>query len=820
MASFEENIQKVKTARYGEEVRGAISEGLQQAHNVNSAANNNILHSWISTTNPVTGNPWTSNPNEASGIGFDLGNNKIKNFGTWYVWDPYSDISGYRRVDSANDSWRTPSCGSLEFAQGSVYYVYVSRSTGLVDISHPLIDSTDEYILLGCIYGGHWYGFSGDISSFYITSINIDDTNKGYHRTVPLTYYMNYSGSNLKEEITTIYSNPMLTRAGIRKDGSVQYLEGIVDKFYISQPFKVCPGDILLCAENIVPLGSDYLNIAIYDSDGKFLVGRNSNETKFYTPFVVPDKGSYCLTADANLSDYTSSFIINRVHRYNNPTKDYDDGFRFVRLKSNWDKAIRENGTIDKLSDGRWVLSQKINVRGVRSVYVYGVGNALGPGHVPFAFYDKDKNFIEIELAKDSNDKLYNKYWVDVPENAEYLLVSDVRTNSDTPYDENGLWGSYVILFGMRGDETTLIPPFPEIPSNSFTDYKDYDKDIALPSAINVMADHEFDVYYDTLSRYDCSSNLFKIKVNGKDTPTVKRNAMCFSWTPSDSDSDTVMTIERRNPLDFSVSETKQVSLKVNKKVSSHLTKGILIIGDSITDDNYTAKEVYDLLRADGDITVNMIGTRGPSDGKHEAHSGWNWDSFIAKNSSNPFYDSDSGTINIKKYCSKHGFANVDYFLANLGTNHISQGENAYTSVDQLQHPVDSAKKFLTYLLDETTGFPNCKVALALIPTGAEYFFRAYWSSEVFKMSANTLNHAYLEAFDNGAWKPNVTMMALGSFLNRRYAFPHTESPISSRFSETCITYTDHVHPDARGRRSLADAYYNQIRGWMTEDAS
>ena len=391
-------------------------------------------------------------------------------------------------------------------------------------------------------------------------------------------------------------------------------------------------------------------------------------------------------------------------------------------------------------------------------------------------------------------------------------MVADSYEHLNEPegYDYSKLHGSRVVILN-KVDE-----PYR---SGMNVDSR-YDEDIALPSTINVMADHEFDVYYDTLSRYDRSSNLFKISISGKDVPTVKRNEMCFSWTPSAGDSNTTMTVDRLDTLTLQPVETKVVELKVNKKVSSKLTKGILIIGDSITDDNYTAKEVYDLLRADGDININMIGTRGPSDGKHEAHSGWNWDSFLNTSSENPFYDQSSRSINIKKYCSSHGFADIDYFLVNLGTNHITQGKTAYTSTAQLLNVIESAKRFITHLLDPETGFPNCKVAIGLIPTGAEYFFRAYWSSEVFKMSANTLNHAYLEAFDNGAWKQNVVAMALGSYLNRRYAFPHTEEPISSRFNETCITYTDHVHPDARGRRSLADAYYNQIRGWMTEDAS
>lgn len=801
MASFEENIQKVKTARYGEEVRGAISEGLQQAHNINYNLGGNSLYAPISTTDPGSGGSWS----DYTGIELDTVNNTIKNLGIWYIWDSNIDgTSGYIRANKDEEP-RTPSCGKVNFPGGKAHFLCVDRNTGLVDIIDTPIDSAEKgYIIVAAIYQQAFYGFNGDESSFYIkrlfqaTDGSICETNR------PIAHYIKVHNKKTKETIRTERLDAIVYKATIGDDGNLIYGDDVSSDYYITKPFSVNPGDIIRFSYDMVPFES-YHHYAIYSSNGvpiKFGDVSNFEESSV----EVPNGASYCITSDSKYSNAEVQRIVSVVSDNSNKFQDSRKGYELVRIRPNWNKALGSDGNIQSMgTSGEWVISQKIPVHEGQTLIIHNINSLMQSYYIGWGIYDVHDKLIQSPSNRD-NDTI-----VVAESGAAYLLLMGHAVPKNS---EQGLSQVYAILLGTNYDGESIYSRKERDDSISF------DEDIALPSKIELMEGHEFDIYYDTLSRYDCDSNLFRISVDGKDTMEVKRNSMCFSWTPGASDSNTTMTVRRSNPNTLKTEETKKISLHVNHKLSSSLTKGILIIGDSITDDNYTAKEVYDLLRADGDITVNMIGKRGPSDGKHEAHSGWTWNSFLQKSSSNPFYDQESDSINIRKYCESNGFADVDYFLANLGTNHISQGENTFNSVESLSSVVDSAKKFLTCLLDETTGFPNCKVALALIPTGAEYFFRAYWSSEVFKMSANTLNHAYLEAFDNGAWKPNVTMMALGSFLNRRYAFPHTESPISSRFSETCITYTDHVHPDARGRRSLADAYYNQIRGWMTEDAS
>lgn len=464
-------------------------------------------------------------------------------------------------------------------------------------------------------------------------------------------------------------------------------------------------------------------------------------------------------------------------------------------------------------------------------------------GWVPLAFSDVT-NYVNnafVESVGDISKWIPNQSYkvaAEVPVDKSSLAVqaSSVVVKFGLPnrlgYRPNDPWGWSALQYALVNNKVRVYgcmgivsgsdsrPVWVELTSGADSGRLKYDDDIALPSTINIMAGHELPIYFDTLSRYDESTNLWKISLTGVDVPAFKRNELCLTWTPGDSATNTSMTVSHVSQSDLSTVQSKTIQIHVNHKVTKKITKGILIMGDSITDDNYTAQEVYKLLTADGDFSYNMIGTRGPADGKHEAHSGWGWWNFLDKKSTNPFYNESTGKVDIKSYCRRNNLAYVDYFLVNLGTNHLTQGSKAHTSEDSdIKNTVNLAKRFIDILLNADTGFPNCKVGIAMIPTGAEYFFRPYWSSEVFKISANTLNHAYLDAFDNGKYKSNITCFALGSYLNRRYAFPYTESACSKRFNETVIKYTDHVHPSERGRRALAEGYYNQIRAWISEDA-
>ena len=343
--------------------------------------------------------------------------------------------------------------------------------------------------------------------------------------------------------------------------------------------------------------------------------------------------------------------------------------------------------------------------------------------------------------------------------------------------------------------------------------------DIPLPTIIDTMVNREFCIYYDTLSRFENAENLYRFSGDS----SLRRNEYCLHYKPISSASDIQLYCVRLNRSTAEAQETKEITLKANKLLTGNrVSKNICICGDSLVDNNYLAKEVYRMLSEDNDIDYKMIGTRGIDDGKHEGRGSWTWETYLRGDDfagkTNAFWDNETGTLNFQKYCYNNGFSGIDYFLIELGTNDISQGTTVYNTLESVEPFIARAKQFIDILLSEDKGYPNCKVGIGLISPGAFYFYNTQANSYIFRKSANTLNIAYLKAFDAGKYHRNVTCFSWGSMTNSKYSFPYIEEAISERFSEKCLVLTNNVHPTERGYQAWADGFYNKIRGFLSDE--
>ena len=343
--------------------------------------------------------------------------------------------------------------------------------------------------------------------------------------------------------------------------------------------------------------------------------------------------------------------------------------------------------------------------------------------------------------------------------------------------------------------------------------------DIVTPSHWDCMEGRQFSMFFDCLSRHEGRMNLYRI-TNSK---SLTRNEYCLNYTPTAEDSDFNVNVIRLDENTMEARETKPVAVRVHHPLKTKVVRNICICGDSLVDCNQVATEVYRMLAEDGDCEVNQVGTRGPSNGKHEGRGSWKWKDYLADTDyagkTNAFWDKGKGRLDFQKYCSSNGFEGIDYFLIALGTNDVSQGSTLYRTEAQVEKFVDYAKQFVDALLDPETGYPDCKIGIGLCGPGSDYSYLVNSSMGIFRKSINTLNLALIKTFDEGAYKPNVTCFAHGLRTDRRLAFPYTDQPVTDRFSETSRTLTNSIHPSVRGYQAWADGYYCQIRAWLEEDA-
>lgn len=343
--------------------------------------------------------------------------------------------------------------------------------------------------------------------------------------------------------------------------------------------------------------------------------------------------------------------------------------------------------------------------------------------------------------------------------------------------------------------------------------------DIVTPSHWDCMEGRQFSMFFDCLSRHEGRMNLYRV-TNSK---SLTRNEYCLNYTPTAEDTDFNVNVIRLDENTMEARETKPVAVRVHHPLKTKVVRNICICGDSLVDCNQVATEVYRLLAEDGDCEVNQVGTRGPSNGKHEGRGSWKWKDYLADTDyagkTNAFWDKEKGRLDFQKYCSSNGFEGIDYFLIALGTNDVSQGSTLYRTEAQVEKFVDQAKQFVDALLDPETGYPDCKIGIGLCGPGSDYSYLVNSNMGIFRRSINTLNLALIKAFDEGAYKPNVTCFAHGLRTDRRLAFPYTEKAVTDRFSETSRTLTNSIHPSVRGYQAWADGYYCQIRAWLEEDA-
>ena len=262
----------------------------------------------------------------------------------------------------------------------------------------------------------------------------------------------------------------------------------------------------------------------------------------------------------------------------------------------------------------------------------------------------------------------------------------------------------------------------------------------------------------------------------------------------------------------------KVVTLRsVARNNGSGQHKSIMILGDSLIDQNISVQYVKELFSQDTDINVSFIGTRGISPALHEGHSGWSCVDFVSNNS--PFYI--DGTLSVKKYFDKNKeryfntSSTIDYVIIALGTNDIRQGTKMFNE-DECLEIGNNMKKIVDLFLKD---YPNAKIAVNLPSTSGLY--SAYGCYSFFRMSMIRLRNVYISLFDDGSYNKNVTCVDSGSQISKEYGYDYESLPIDDIVTDEILSGfkggggETNIHPNSKGYKQIGKAYYCKIRSWI-----
>lgn len=518
---------------------------------------------------------------------------------------------------------------------------------------------------------------------------------------------------------------------------------------------------------------SKFPNIAFYNKNGLFVKSVIDVDRYMITNDDIED--SYYFRIITSIEHGTPIIKISPKNIYMYTLKEKEDILLDVSDDISYLSGyIDTNGEIRTPFDGFQISTIFKAIEGIKIFDI--VSNPKFPN---IAFYDKDMNFIKGML----NLTNYELIGDDIPLNAYYFRV------------------------GTKTSKKLRV----ELPIKYFYDdigvFKNQDltgKDIVLPKYIDSVVGTETTIYLDNLllSEYATFSTQLSHKVvdNG------------VQFTPTTVENKTLSIYERDNK--FNLLTEKTTNIRSVSKNGNGEVKNILLIGDSLIDNNYVAKEMYRMLTEDGDYVINQLGTRGPVDGKHEGHGGWSWEDYFKESydgKPNAFYN--NGTLDFKNYCTVNGYTGIDYCIIALGTNDVRQGgtsPNLFTD-EYINTIIENAKRFIDGLIED---YPNCKIAVGLPSIGGDGLITSNPNAFHYKMKK--LIKAYINTFDNGLYNSNVTTVAHGLYINRRLGYSYIEAPISKRFNETVKVYSENIHSNPSGYYCYSDGFYAKIRSWLS----
>ena len=415
------------------------------------------------------------------------------------------------------------------------------------------------------------------------------------------------------------------------------------------------------------------------------------------------------------------------------------------------------------------------------------------------AYFDADDAYIgSLQRTQFDAGAVYlTKHQITIPANCSYAIFTVPNDGKSTLKMTCGVSDFLSNVLSVNKTDDTLI----------------------IPKYIDVVKNHQCTIYRDCMVEYEEKSDYVAFYTfpfnNNAHSTELKNNCLSFTPTVTGEFDFRVMTLSENT---YKVTSEKTVTVRTTDKASEStgLTKNIMLCGDSLIDANVPVDEVFNLLRADGDYTFNAIGTRGSAGSKHEGRGGWKWDTYLtqttAGGATNAFLY--NGSLDFQQYCIDNGFAGIDYAILSLGTNDIGQGWHLLKDAE-VATIIANAKTFLDALLSETTGFPNCKIALGLPAIGANTFGNPNMNKKWFIRGMQKLNKAYIDTFDNGTYHPNVTTVAHGLWTDREYSYSYENQTISNRIPETVKVHLDAIHPTVQGYKLWADAYYGKLRAFL-----
>lgn len=248
-----------------------------------------------------------------------------------------------------------------------------------------------------------------------------------------------------------------------------------------------------------------------------------------------------------------------------------------------------------------------------------------------------------------------------------------------------------------------------------------------------------------------------------------------------------------------------------DKNAKSGVTKSVIVLGDSTTEQGYAMSTLYSVFEEDV-MNIKLLGTNGTSPRNHEGHSGFSMATYFTNTDGNPFYNPETETFDAAYYFENSGIEKPDWFFINMGINDAF----GYSNDKDLNLSFDNSFSLYRSVVDSVKqSSPSTKIGICItIPPNCrqEAFGVSYKCGQTqkrYKRNNILYVQRLIETFRDKD-SENIYLVPLNINIDTMYNFGGIEKKVNSWNDTTYISFSepDGVHPAESGCGQNADSYY------------
>lgn len=265
------------------------------------------------------------------------------------------------------------------------------------------------------------------------------------------------------------------------------------------------------------------------------------------------------------------------------------------------------------------------------------------------------------------------------------------------------------------------------------------------------------------------------------------------------------------------IAQSSTLIVRANAYPVTPVTRKLLVIGDSTTNNGEYLAELVKLFSSDTKYTLTLVGrkTASVNDSSatprtiyHEGNDGWSINKYVTDVTS-PFWNGSGFSFSYYTSTNSIVLSANDWVFINLGINDVM-----YSADDAAL-----ATKITTILSQYATAIASIKAAvsgvrigvcLTIPPSASQSAFMSGQTQKRYKRNHDKLVKALIDTYDNGA-VAGVTIVPINLGLDTLFNMQMTAVKANSRNPYYYNRQTNAVHPASYGYYQIAD----QIRAFL-----